>query len=167
MNRKLRITAASVVAAVTLGLAAPAANAATHRASEPVAAARTVQFVQADSTAQARTLVAALRSEGINAGTVGQGSTVMVQGDISTKGASSLVLKAWKLLKGVPGAVKWSVKVAKKAYSLGKTKGVAYLKKQVSGLSSWSPTKWVWKTIIGFSNASTLWEIIKYIINHA
>ncbi|MFB6813532.1 hypothetical protein ACFCV8_03165 [Streptomyces sp. NPDC056347] len=128
---------------------------------------RTIQLVQTDSTAQARTLVATLRSEGINATTVGQGSTVTVQGDLSTKGISTLVLKAWKLLKGVPGAVKWSAKVAKKAYSMGKAKGVAYLKKQVSELSSWSPTKWVWKTIIGFSNVSTLWEIIKYIINHA
>ncbi|MFE7464752.1 hypothetical protein ACFU6R_11715 [Streptomyces sp. NPDC057499] len=45
MNRKIRITAASVVAAVTLGLAAPAANAASHRTSEPVATVRTIQFV--------------------------------------------------------------------------------------------------------------------------
>ncbi|MET8742154.1 hypothetical protein [Streptomyces sp. NPDC004728] len=167
MNRKLRMMAASVAAAVTIGIAAPAANAATHQAPRPVAAAQTVQTIQTDSIAQARALVGTLKSEGINASTAGQSSTVTVQGDVSSKGVSSLVLKAWKLLKKAPGAVKWSTKVAKKAYSMGKKKGVAYFKKKVAEMSSWSPIKWVWKTILGFSNASTLWEIIKYIINHA
>ncbi|MEW2132074.1 hypothetical protein [Streptomyces sp. NPDC005435] len=163
MNRKLRLTAASVVAAVALGFAAPAADAATQHRPAPVAATQTIQT---GSNAQARSLVTLLRSEGITAHAVGQTSAVAVEGGYGTQGTAGVVLKAWKLLKKVPGAVKWSGKVARKAYSLGKTKGVAYLKKQVAELSSWSPTKWVWKTILGLGNASTIWDIIQYIIHH-
>ncbi|KUN39426.1 hypothetical protein [Streptomyces olivochromogenes] len=86
---------------------------------------------------------------------------------MSPDSVASLVAKAVKLLKRVPGAWKWSRNVAKKAYSLGKTAGVAYLKRKFSEMHSWSPIKWVWKTILAFSNVPTLWAIIEWIAHHA
>ncbi|MFI0907070.1 hypothetical protein ACH4TE_26655 [Streptomyces sioyaensis] len=162
MNRKLRMTAASVVAAVALGVAAPAAQAATEHA--PARAAAT-QTITVDSKAEARALSASLTRDGIAAKTIGQTSSVTVQGDLAP---DSVVSRAWAILKKVPGAVQWSGKVAKEAYKLGKKKGVAYLKKHISALSSWNPIKWGWKTILSFAgDVNDLWAIIQFIVHHA
>ncbi|KIZ18034.1 hypothetical protein [Streptomyces natalensis] len=165
MNRKLRLTAASVAAAVALGVAAPTAQAATEHA--PARAAAT-QTITVDSNAEARTLSASLTHDGIAAKTIGQTSSVTVQSDLTTKGVPwRQVIRAYKLLKRVPGAVSWSAKVAKEAVKLGKAKGVAYLKKKIGELHFWNPVKWVWKTILVFANnADTLWSIIQYIVHH-
>ncbi|MGW1507389.1 hypothetical protein ACWCQW_55230 [Streptomyces mirabilis] len=72
----------------------------------------------------------------------------------------SILLASWTTWK-------WSRNVAKKAYSLGRTAGVAYLKKKISEMYAWSPMKWVWKTIVAFSNVPTFWAIIEWIAHHA
>ncbi|MFJ3310123.1 hypothetical protein ACIPSA_45445 [Streptomyces sp. NPDC086549] len=163
MNRKIRMTAASVAAAVALGIAAPAASAVTREAPAQSRAASTQTF-QLDNAAQARALTASLTSEGIAAKVAGNGSAVTVDGQIGTKAGWTWVLKA---LKRVPGAWKWSKTVLKKAWSLGKTKGIAYFKKKVNELSSWSPKKWVWKSILAVVGwGDQLWSLINWIAHH-
>ncbi|MFF9091284.1 hypothetical protein ACF1BE_33970 [Streptomyces sp. NPDC014991] len=163
MNRKLRMTAASLTAAVALGIAAPAAHAVTQEAPAQPRVAATQTF-QLDNAAQARALTASLTSEGIAARTARNASTVTVHGQITTKVSWNWVLKA---LKRVPGAWSWSKTVLKKAWSLGKTKGIAYFKKKVNELSSWSPTKWVWKSILGVVGwGDQLWSLINWIAHH-
>ncbi|MFI2185554.1 hypothetical protein [Streptomyces sioyaensis] len=117
-----------------------------------------------DSNAEARALSASLARDGIAAKTIGQTSSVTVQGDLAPAAAWS---KAIKILKGIPGAWKWSVKVATEAYKLGKDKGVAYLRKHISALSSWNPIKWGWKAILSFAgDVNDLWAIIEFIVHH-
>ncbi|ROP44180.1 hypothetical protein [Streptomyces sp. PanSC9] len=162
MNRKLRMTAASVAAAVALGIAGPATEAMAQEAPSPARVAATQTF-QLDSASQARALTAALNSEGISAKLAGS-SAITVDSQAMAKWNFSWV---WRALSKVPGAVSWSAKVMKKAWSLGKTKGIAYFKKKLSELSSWSPTKWVWKSILGVVGwGDQLWALINWIAHH-
>ncbi|AYN41615.1 hypothetical protein D9753_25120 [Streptomyces dangxiongensis] len=162
MNNKLRMTAASLAAAVALGVAGPAAHAATESAPKPVAASQTVQLA---NTQQARILTQSLASEGISAQVAGNGSAVTYDASAVAKAPNwGWIIKA---LKRVPGAWTWSKNLIKKAVSLGKTKGLAYIKKAINELSSWSPKKWVWKSIVAVTGWGTqLWDAITWIYHH-
>ncbi|MFI5524262.1 hypothetical protein [Streptomyces platensis] len=71
-------------------------------------------------------------------------------------------------LKSKGGAVyEWSKAKATKAWKVGKKKGVAYLKKQISKLSNWSLTKWAWRIVLATaSGADYLWQLIKLLSGH-
>ncbi|PBC80223.1 hypothetical protein SAMN05428945_5318 [Streptomyces sp. 2224.1] len=158
-------TVAGVVAALAIGVAAPAAQAATNQAPARTAAVQTT-----GRTVVTPSSIAVLSTLSTQAQTTGKLTTADVHklraADVSTKGVGGLIAKAVKLLKKVPGAYRWGVAKAKSAYKMGKNKGVAYLKKKVSEMSNWSPTKWAWKTVMALGNGQFVWQLIKFLSGH-
>ncbi|WP_406472572.1 hypothetical protein [Streptomyces platensis] len=158
---------AGVVAALAIGVAAPAAQAATNQAPARTAAVQTT-----GRTAVTPASIAVLSTLSTQAQTTGKLTTAdahkLRDGDVSAAGKGDGVRKLFKFLKKKGGAVyKWSKAKATKAWKMGKKKGVAYLKKQVSKLSSWSPIKWAWKIVLAtVSSADHLWTLIKLLAGH-
>ncbi|MGW2701704.1 hypothetical protein [Streptomyces sp. NPDC001340] len=134
MNTKLRATAAAVVAAVAIGVAAPTASAVTHEA--PVRSAVAVQTVQTSSTAEARALTASLTQSGISAQANGSAVTVKAE---AKGGYGRIVYQIAKRIIAKYGkpAVK---KIVKNWHSY-----VAWK----NGLSRWNPIRWALWAVSG------------------
>ncbi|MFF9410804.1 hypothetical protein ACF1B0_35600 [Streptomyces anandii] len=157
MNRKLRTTAATVAAAVALGIAAPAAQAATHQAPARTAAVQTTSGL---TTAEARALTAAIAQQTTTHTTGSMAADVTVDPAIAAKGGRlGTLINAIKKLG--PGAWKATVKAAKAAYKKGKG-AVSAFRKWVNGLSWWNPLKWLLKSTPDY----VLWQLIDYIYHH-
>ncbi|WP_129307597.1 hypothetical protein [Streptomyces sp. L2] len=157
MNNKLRLTAASAVAATVIGLAGTTAQAATQHDTAGRATA-TTQVIKADNNAQARAIAHNLTSNGVATSAEVKGSSVVA------KGVS--VGKIITLVKKSKPAWQWLVKNGKKAYQLGKTKGVAYIRREIDNMKWYSPVKWVLKGSGFYSSAATIWEVITWVYHH-
>ncbi|WP_330476751.1 hypothetical protein OG301_38780 [Streptomyces platensis] len=160
-------TVAGVVAALAIGVAAPAAQAATNQAPVRTAAVQTT-----GRTAVTPASIAVLSTLSAQAQATGKLTVAdahkLRDGDVSAAGKGGVARQLFKFLKSKGGAVyKWSKAKATNAWKMGKKKGVAYLKKQVRNMSNWSPTKWAWKIVLATgSGADYLWQLIKLLSGH-
>ncbi|MFI5803677.1 hypothetical protein [Streptomyces sp. NPDC051561] len=138
MNRqKIRIAAASALAAVAFGVAAPAAQAA--ESGRITASAASVQYADAARLATLITAnpAAATNGEaGLNAAAVAelQDQQQVLRASAKVEAAKALLKKSGSLLKG-------AVKAAKK--------GADSYRKWVDSLSNFNPVKWTLKALPG------------------
>ncbi|MFJ3520763.1 MULTISPECIES: hypothetical protein [unclassified Streptomyces] len=137
----LRAAGISAIAAVAIGIAAPAASAATE------APVRTVAVVQT-ADVQQPTGSLSLSTAG-NTAAVGGPSN----GEASEAGAGKLVKAAWEAIK--------KAGLAKKAYEAAKG-GMGSFMAWFNGLSDWNPVKWAIRAVPSWA----IQELITYILNH-
>ncbi|MCX4523633.1 hypothetical protein OG402_41745 [Streptomyces anulatus] len=140
----LRAAGISALAAIALGVAAPAATAATE------APARTVSVAQT-ANAQQATRSLSLSMAGNTAAPALSGSTA---GEVGTQGLSAIVKAAWEAIK--------KAGLTKKALAAAK-KGQTGFTKWVDSLSNFNPAKWAIKALPGYA----VQELISYILNNA
>ncbi len=159
MNRKIRMTAAGIATAVALGIAAPAAQAATNQAPARTAAVQTVQVGNQSLTANQVTALANLSTQAKTTGQLTAADTAALQqSGIRAGGKLGAILKA---IQKVPGAYKWISSNAKSAFKAAKgnvEKAAKILREKILKLSSWNPIRWALSKI----DHDTLTRIIDF-----
>ncbi|MFJ3966101.1 hypothetical protein [Streptomyces sp. NPDC090036] len=139
----LRAAGISALAAVAIGIAAPAASAAT---SAPV---RTVAAVQSADVQQPTGSVSLPTAGNTTAPAAGGPSN----GEAGQENAGRLIKAAWEAIK--------KAGLAKKAYEAAKG-GMGSFMAWFNGLSDWNPVKWAIRAVPSWA----IQELITYILNH-
>lgn len=146
----LRAAGISALAAVALGVAAPAATAATEA---PVRTVSVTQTADAQSAARSLSLPTAGSTASLALSGATSGAAVgSASGEVGTQGVSALVKAAWNAIK--------KAGLAKKAFEAAK-RGQTGFTKWVDSLSNFNPAKWAIKALPGYA----VQELITYIIN--
>ncbi|WP_432020384.1 hypothetical protein [Streptomyces sp. 1222.5] len=158
MNTRLRLTAATVVAATAFGLASTTAQAATQHETVPRAPVAT-QVITTGSNAEARAVARTMSSNGVADSVEVKGSSVVAKG--------VNIGKIIALIKKSKPAWQWLVKNSKKVYHLGKTKAVRYIRHEIDNMKWYSPIKWVLKASGFYSSADVIWSVVTWVYHHA
>ncbi|MEU3533462.1 MULTISPECIES: hypothetical protein [Streptomyces] len=145
----IRMAAATAMAGVTFGIAAPAANAVEANRAAVAASVSAADF-EALKTANP-----ASATNGEAEMTAQEFAELTAEGEaqsglVAVKGKAGAVIA---LLKKSPGLFKAAVKAAKK--------GARAFESWVNSLSNWNPVKWAIKS----APDAIIWEVIKYLAN--
>ncbi|WP_373912348.1 hypothetical protein [Streptomyces sp. AGS-58] len=70
------------------------------------------------------------------------------------------------LIKKSKPAWQWLAKNAKKAYQLGKTKGVRYIRHEIDNMKWYRPIKWALKASGFYASAETIWSVVTWVYHH-
>ncbi|MFD3676844.1 hypothetical protein [Streptomyces sp. NPDC058613] len=140
----LRAAGISALAAVVIGIAAPAASAATSAPVRTVAAVQTADVQQPTGSLSLSTA----------------GNTTAPATGGPSNGEAGAQVNVGKLVKAAWEAIKKSG-LAKKAFEAAK-KGQVGFTNWVNSLSNWNPAKWAIKALPGYA----VQELISYILTH-
>ncbi|MEV7466137.1 hypothetical protein AB0O20_06430 [Streptomyces kronopolitis] len=158
MNRKgLRIAAATAMAGVAFGVAAPAANAAeAHRtaAAAPAVSAAELAAMKAANPASATNGEAGITPQQLAEMTaLAKAAGAQPDSGASSSLAGGKLGSLINLLKKSPGLLKAAVKAAKG--------GARAFEKWTNSLSNWNPVKWAIKSAPDY----IIYQLIDYLVN--
>ncbi|MET8608782.1 hypothetical protein ACIQV1_29125 [Streptomyces rubiginosohelvolus] len=147
----LRAAGISALVAIALGVAAPAATAATEAPARTVSIAQTTDAQQATRSLSLST-AGSTAASGLS-GSTGGAAINSANGEVRAQGVGALIKAAWEAIK--------KAGLAKKAFNAAK-KGQTGFTKWVDSLSNFNPAKWAIKALPGYA----VQELITYILNN-